>query len=129
MNGTAAKVIKWIVFIPAVYFSAALFKLAALLTQHWIKEQVHEASGWSYFVAETTFGWFWIPYLLLYLLLNAEVRGLCSKPKIGAALILPLFLLNSIHFYFMSGVEIFISWILADLVIYATLGFILFEKD
>src|SRR5882724_10722506 len=120
MNPTAIKAIKWILFIPVVYFSVMLFKFAALMTQQWIKTQVREASGWSYFVAETTFGWFWIPYMLLYLLLNAEVKGLCSKPKIGAAMILPILLLNSIHFYFISEAEAYLSWILSDLTTYAT---------
>jgi hypothetical protein len=129
MNPTAIKVIKWIIFIPVVYFTIGLFKFGALMVQFWIKKQVHEASGWSYFVAETTFGWFWIPYMLLYLLINAEVNGLCTKPKIGAAMILPILVLNSIHFYFISGAEIYTSWVLADLTAYATLGYILYERE
>jgi hypothetical protein len=128
MTETIVKIIKWIVFIPVIWLSLLLFKGTALLTQHWIKHQVHEASGWSYFVAETTFGWFWIPYLLLWLALNLMMNKLCPKPKIGAIILLTILVLGAMNFYFVSGKEVFISWVLSDITAFATLG-ILFMKE
>ena len=76
-----AKVLKWIFFIPILYIFMVLLKVGLLYAQFWIKDQVHEDSGWGYFVASTVFGSFWIPYLIEYFII-IWIINLCSKAKI-----------------------------------------------
>ncbi len=123
-----SKVLKWIFFIPILYVFMILLKIGLLYAQFWIKDQVHEDSGWGYFVATTVFGSFWIPYLIEYLII-VWIISLCSKPKIGAAIALTLMVLSMINYYFVADNSFYLGPGLADIVMLGALGYISFSDS
>jgi hypothetical protein len=126
-RSTTSKVVGWISFIPAYILFIVLFKICLYASQMWIRDQVHEDSGWGYFVATTTFSSFWIPYLLQYFIF-IRILMICPMPRVASVILFILAVGNIIRYYFVLEGEFAISVFLAELVALGTFGYYSFKQ-
>ena len=127
MKNLLTKVARWILFIPLLFLVLACFRVVVVWLQFWIKDQVHEDSGWAYFVASTTFSSFWIPYLLQYWAIIRVVK-ICPMVQVGSGIAFTIICMTSINYYFIQDHDLYLAGVLADLVTILTLGYTTFNR-
>lgn len=123
------RVIRWLLFIPVFYGAMILFKICMIYLNMWCVDKLEDNGALAYAIITSGLSLGWLIFFILYIIQSLIVLKFCPNYKIGAPILLVLFIISAVNYYFIGGGAVLLLVVLSDLVIFGSLLYFTLSKD